>query len=189
MNSSALERTLIERCQNGDRDALEQLYDRYAAKLRGICLRYSKSEHEAEDIFQDAFIKILNNLKSYQHKGSFEGWLKRIVINAAIDHIKKYHNFKNHISCDEVNDGERLCAVNPDMLAASELLEIIKKIPSGYNTVFNLFVIEGYTHPEIAGMLNISESTSRSQLSKARNYIKNILRKYDCVNHEERKPR
>lgn len=184
-----MDKDLIEKCKNGDRIAMEQLYNHYAPKMKGICLRYSKSEYEAEDVFQEAFIKVLLKINNYQFKGSFDGWIKRIVVNTAIDHLKKDYNFKKQVSCEEADGTESSNIDVTDMLSANELLEIIKKIPAGYNAIFNLYAIEGYSHSEISEMLNISESASRSQLCKARNYIKNILHQYNFVNNEEKSSR
>lgn len=181
-----LDKDFIEKCRSGDKHALEQLYNYFAPKMKGICLRYSRSVFEAEDIFQDSFIKILNNLQSYTYKGSFEGWIKRIVIHTAIDNYKKNYPLRNIVSAEEAEEEEAEAADIASQLSAAELLDIIKKIPTGYRVVFNLYAVEGYNHSEIAEMLNISESSSRSQLCKARNYIINVLRQYDFVVNEKK---
>jgi len=181
-----LEKDFIEKCKIGDKRALEHLYNYFAPKMKGICLRYAHSVFEAEDIFQEAFIKILNNLHSFTYKGSFEGWVKKIVVNTAIDHFKKNYPLRNIVSPEEAEEEESEAADVASQLSATELLEIIKKIPTGYRVVFNLYAVEGYSHSEIAEMLNISESSSRSQLCKARNYIINILKQYDLVIHEKK---
>jgi RNA polymerase sigma factor (sigma-70 family) len=182
-----VDKIFIEKCREGDKVALQQLYKYYAPRMKGICLRYVYSASEAEDIFQDSFIKVLKNLKSYSFKGSFDGWIKKIVINTAIDHYKKNHNYRNnYVSYEEVEETEQDTSEIADQLSANELLEIIKKLPHGYRLVFNLYAIEGYSHSEIAETLQISESSSRSQLCKARYFIKNILRHYEFVLNEKR---
>jgi RNA polymerase sigma-70 factor (ECF subfamily) len=156
--------------------------------MRGICLRYSYSVFEAEDIFQEAFIKVFRNLKNYGNKGSFDGWIKKIVIHTAVDHYKKNYPLRSHVPSEEAEEFESDYFDIADQLSASELLDIIQKIPPGYSVVFNLYAIEGYSHQEIAAMLNISESSSRSQLCKARNYIRNMLLQYDLVINERKLP-
>jgi RNA polymerase sigma factor (sigma-70 family) len=181
-----LEKIFIEKCREGDKVALQQLYKYYAPRMKGICLRYVHSAFEAEDIFQDSFIKVLKNLKNYSYKGSFEGWIKKIVINTAIDHYKKNHSLRNYVSYEDADETEQDTSEIADQLSTNELLEIIKKLPHGYRVVFNLYAIEGYTHSEISEMLQITEGSSRSQLCKARYFIKNILRQYEFVLNEKR---
>jgi RNA polymerase sigma-70 factor (ECF subfamily) len=185
-----LNKDLIERCRKGDKLALEQLYNFYAPKMKSICLRYARSKSEADDIFQDSFFKVLKNIKTYEYKGSFEGWIRKIVVHTAINHYKKNLTYlSKHISYEDANaeqtEDESCDLVNH--LSANELMEIIKKIPPGYNMVFNLFAIEGYDHSEIAELLQITESASRSQLSRARTFIINILRQYNYVPNEKKK--
>lgn len=172
-----LEKELIEKCINGERIACEQLYNHYATKMKRICQRYSVSAFEAEDIFQDAIIKIFQNIKKYEFTGSFDAWVKRIVVHTAINHVKRYANLKHHISCETIEETRGDNVDLADLLSANQLLEVIQKIPVGYRTIFNLYVIEGYSHMEIAEMLTITESSSRSQLCKAKTYLKNMFSK------------
>lgn len=167
----------IKACQNGDSKAFKKVYDRYSALLFGIVLRYAKDEDEAADILQDTFIKIFQNIEKYQFKGSFEGWLKRIAITTAID---QYHKSKK----EQKNDNIDVASISEiddfsieDNLAANELLKIIQKLPPGYKMVFNMYVIEGYKHQEIASKLGITDGTSKSQLAKAKNMLRDLLRK------------
>jgi RNA polymerase sigma factor (sigma-70 family) len=183
-----LNNELIERCRKGDKIALEQLYSFYAPKMKSICLRYARSKSEADDIFQDSFIKILKNIKTYEYKGSFEGWIRKIVVNTAINHYKKDLAYvSNHLSYEDAEEPEDESCDLVNHLSVNELMEVIKKIPPGYNMVFNLYAIEGYDHSEIAEMLQITESASRSQLSRARTFIINILRQYNYVTNERKK--
>jgi RNA polymerase sigma factor (sigma-70 family) len=178
----------IERCRKGDKIALEQLYNFYAPKMKSICLRYARTKSEADDIFQDSFIKVLKNIKTYEYKGSFEGWIRKIVVNTAINHYKKDLAYiSSHLSYEDAEEPEDESCDLVNHLSTNELMEIIKKIPAGYNMVFNLYAIEGYDHAEIAEMLQITESASRSQLSRARTFIINILRQYNYVTNERKK--
>jgi RNA polymerase sigma factor (sigma-70 family) len=178
----------IERCRKGDKIALEQLYNLYAPKMKSICLRYAHSKFEVDDIFQDAFMKVLKSIKNYEFKGSFEGWIRTIVVNTAINHYKKNLLYvTHHVTYEAAEDKEDDSCDLVNLLSTNELMEIIKKIPRGYHMVFNLYAIEGYDHAEIAEMLQITESASRSQLSRARTFIINILRKYNYVIDEKKK--
>lgn len=175
-----VEKDFIEKCREGDKAALEKLYYQLAPKMKGVCLRYAMSDFDSEDIFQEGFIKVFKNLKSYNYQGPFDAWIKRIFINCAIDHFKKNIHLKKIESIDkelfvEIED-EHLEILS--QLSANEIHRIMQTIPSGYYLVLNLFAIEGYSHAEIAQMLNISESTSRSQLSRARNFLKIFLEKH-----------
>lgn len=142
----------------------------YAGKMLAVCLRYTRHRMEAEDILQDAFIKVFDNVSKFGFKGSFEGWVRRIVINTALKkHSKK--SYKNEqIGIEHYPD----LPIEPSIyshLEEEELLKLIAKLPDGYRVVFNLYAIEGYSHKEIAEMLDIQESTSRSQLVKARKWL------------------
>jgi RNA polymerase sigma factor (sigma-70 family) len=182
-----LDKELIDRCRKGDRVAFEQLYKLYAPKVKSICFRYAHSGYESDDIFQDFFIKVFKNIKDYVHSGSFDGWIRRIVVNTAINYYKKNLLYNNHhLSLEDAEEIEDDSCDLVNQLSADELMEIIKKIPPGYNMVFNLYAIEGYDHAEIAEILQISESASRSQLSRARTYIINILRQYNYVINEKK---
>jgi RNA polymerase sigma factor (sigma-70 family) len=169
------EKDIIEGCKKGKHKSFESLYQKYAGRLLSIAMRYSFTTFEAEDILQESFIRIFNSIHTFEHKGSFEGWLKRIVVTTAINH---YHKDKlkqsqtdHTISDDEADDVVDIIS----KISADELLEIIQTIPAGYRMVFNMYVIEGYTHREIAELLSISEGTSKSQLAKGRALLKNKL--------------
>jgi RNA polymerase sigma factor (sigma-70 family) len=136
--------------------------------LYGICLRYSKKEEEAQDILQDSFIKIFTKLDTYQYTGSFEGWLKRIVTNTSIEYYRKKINTEQ---VEEIGFSPYLAIDSDKGLEVEELLKMIQELPEGYRMVFNMYAIDGYTHGEIATKLNISEGTSKSQLSRARAYL------------------
>ncbi len=176
----SIEEQIIEGCIAGDRKAQKLLYDRYSPTMLGICLRYSKSLDEAEDIMQDAFIKVFKYIESFRKQGSFEGWIKRIMVNTALNYYHK--NQKNlHKNIEDINENKILDTDDspPTKLPFTqmEMLDAIRSLPEGYGVIFNLYVFEKYKHREIAEMLDISVNTSKSQLSKARNYLQKVLAK------------
>lgn len=156
---------LIEACMRENPSAQKQLYDKYSSKLYGICLRYCKNEEEAQDILQDSFIKIFTKLNTFQYTGSFEGWLKRITTNTAIEHYRKKVDLEQ---VDEITFNPYLSIDSEKTLEVEELLKMIQELPEGYRMIFNMYAIDGFTHSEIAEKLGISEGTSKSQLSRAR---------------------
>ena len=160
---------LIEKCKQGDLKAQSEVYQLFAGKLFALCLKYSKNYQEAQDNLQDGFITIFNKMHQFQFKGSFEGWLKRIVVNTALQKYRK-KNVLNLIS-DEFPD-EVEVEVDETTLSLDYLLGIIQELPNRYRLVFNMYVLDGYSHREIAEMLEISEGTSKSNLSRARQILK-----------------
>ncbi|MCD4736953.1 MAG: sigma-70 family RNA polymerase sigma factor [Bacteroidales bacterium] len=162
---------LIEGCLNNDSRAQESLYKQYAPKMFGVCMRFAKNQMEAEDILQEGFIKVYSYLKTFRREGSLEGWIRKTVINTAINLYKK--NLK-HMRDGDLDEADRMKVEKEDAvdrLSLNELLELIQELPDGYRMVFNLYIIEGFTHKEIGNMLEISENTSKSQLSRARNAL------------------
>ena len=173
-----LDKSIISKCINGDRKAQETLYNFYSSQMKGVCMRYARSSFEAEDLFQDAFIKIFKNLQNYKGEGSFDGWVRRIVINTSIDYYKKRMTQGDTVNYDDVNENDidsKIELVNEIDLEV--LIKLLNELPNGYRMVLNLYAIEGYSHKEIAEMLEVSESTSKSQLIKARKYFKSLLQK------------
>ena len=169
------EEELINRCLNNEAKAQEQFYRRYASKMYGVCLRFAKNQMGADDILQDGFIKIFLNLKSFRKEGSLEGWVRRTIVNTAINSYKKNAKYLNDIEIDQADVMLNISEGALDKISVKELLELIKALPTGYKMVFNLNVIEGYTHKEISQLLNISENTSKSQLSRARQTLQKKL--------------
>ncbi len=160
---------LINRCKQRDIKAQSEVYQLFAGKLFALCLKYSKNYQEAQDNLQDGFITIFNKIDQYQFKGSFEGWLKRIVVNTALQKYRE-KNVLNLIS-DEIPD-EVEVEVDETTVSLDYLLSIIQELPNRYRLVFNRYVLDGYSHRDIAGMLEISEGTSKSNLSRARQILK-----------------
>lgn len=166
---------LIRQCLHNDAKAQELFYQRFAPKMYGICLRFAKNQMEAEDVMQEGFVKVFINLKSFRGEGSLEGWIRRTMVNTAINYYKKKIKHQKDVEIDQ--DEPRLSQASEAIhdLSAQELLKIISDLPAGYRMVFNLNIIEGYTHKEIGELLNISENTSKSQLSRARRTLQKKL--------------
>ncbi len=167
---------IIKRCKKNDSRAQKKLYDTYSPVLFGICLRYASDYNEAEDVLQEAFIKILTKINKYQGTGSFEGWMKRIVVNTAITNFHQAGKHKHHYDIVDIQDSSLGPREYKDLdYTQEELLGVIHSLPEGYKMVFNLYAIEGYKHKEIADMLEIDVSTSKSQYSRARKLIQKRL--------------
>jgi RNA polymerase sigma-70 factor (ECF subfamily) len=173
---------LIEGCLRGKRSYHRHLYNRYAVKMLSVCMRYIKSQAEAEDVLQEGFINVFLKLKSFRQEGSLEGWIRRIMINTSLMQLRN----KIMISSGNENEAADLPAddtlENEDSfwntLSSQELFEIIHSLPEGYKTVFLLYVLDDFSHKEIAEMLGITEGTSKSQLSRAREMLKTRVVQY-----------
>lgn len=168
---------LIKRCKAREPAGFELLYKTYYRVLYGIAMRYSKSVAEAEDILQDSFIKVFNSISGYQGEGSFEGWLKRIVQNTAINHYRSQLKFSLYVDVSEQDllvsdDGSEAIF---ESLEAKEIILLLNGMPEGYRLILNLYSIDGYSHKQISKMIGISEGTSKSQLFKAKKYLKSLL--------------
>ncbi len=174
MHQSALEH-LIKGCIDKDNRSQKKLYEAFSSKMYAVCLRYMNSREEAQDVLQDAFVKAFTKISTFNFEGSFEGWLRRIIVNTALEQLRRN---KNKFE-ERFEDAEQLSSsVKNEALSKIELADLLKalqKLAVGYRTIFNLFVIEGYSHAEIAIQLNITESTSKSQLSRAKVILKQIL--------------
>jgi len=168
---------IIAGCLSNDKKSQELLYRKYAAALFGLCLRYCRTRAEAEDVLQDCFIKIFNNLKNYRHEGSFEGWLKRIAINTALNNYKATIKQTMMQNIDDIHEKTTIEDIEwqHNTYDAALLMQLIQNLPDGYRVVFNMYAIEGYSHKDIAQTLNISEGTSKSQLSRARKLLQSQL--------------
>ncbi|MFN6380437.1 MAG: RNA polymerase sigma factor [Flavobacteriales bacterium] len=167
---------IIEGCVRGEKRAQDALHKKYASLLYGICLRYAKNKMEAEDVLQEVFVKIYNNIHTYHNDGSFEGWLRRIAVNTSITQYRKNlkHAYQEDVD-DLVKSKNDPIEVEDLEFTADEMMLCINKLPAGYKTVFNLYVIEGFMHKEIADMLEIDVNTSKSQLSRAKTYLQREL--------------
>ena len=169
---------LLKACIQGDRKAQRKLYEQLAPKMFPVCLRYMNNREMAEDVMQDGFVTLFSKLDSYSGTGSFEGWARKIFVNTALMQLRRNDVLKES---DNLDDAWDIGSPDPSAIQEighKELLELIAELPSGFRTVFNMYVIEGYSHKEIADELGISENTSRSQLQRARVILqKKILEK------------
>ncbi len=162
---------IIRECASGDMRAQEKLYRMFAPKMFGICLRYAKDRGEAEDNLQDGFIKVFTNIKQFRFEGSFEGWMRRIMVNISLGKFRK-QNVLYSVEDIEKYDLQHFPEDVFEKLGAEELLGLIQQLPPRYRMVFNLFVIEGMNHQEISKVMNISAGTSKSNLARARDILK-----------------
>jgi RNA polymerase sigma-70 factor (ECF subfamily) len=169
--------TLVIECVKGNIRAQRELFDKYAQKMLGVCMRYTKNTEQAEDILQDGFIKVFNKLKDFKNEGSLEGWVRRVMVNTALDQIRKNGKLLGDINIDDVGYKIENNAFTLEKMMAEDLMKLVQSMPEGYKVVFNMFAIEGYSHGEIAKTLGISENTSKSQYSRARTYLKERLEK------------
>ncbi|MEN9443994.1 MAG: hypothetical protein RIS47_884 [Bacteroidota bacterium] len=173
MDNEAL---IIAQCKANNPNAQRSLYEAYSPVMFGLCLRYASDYTEAEDVLQEAFVKILTKIDKYSGLGSFEGWMKRVVINTAITHFHQSGKHKHHFDITEVQDSSLAPFEFEDLeFTAEEMMGVVTSLPDGYRMVFNLYAIEGYKHKEIAEMLGIDVSTSKSQYSRARKIIQQRL--------------
>ncbi len=166
---------LIAACQKQERRAQQLLFDRYSPLMFGVCKRYVKSKEDAEDVLVEAFFKVLTNIQNFKSEGSFEGWIRRIVINEALMFLRKQHNFNMTLEINPQMDAEADPVTAVDELAARDILHLLDGLPTGYRTVFNLYAVEGYKHREIADLLGISINTSKSQLILAKKRLQELL--------------
>lgn len=155
----------------------QELYQRFAPKMFGVCLRYAGNSEEAEDILQEGFIKVFNKIGSFRGEGSFEGWIRRIFVNTAIEQYRK-KIYLQPITDVEENTIEGKYVSVLDELAEKDIVQLVQQLSPGYRTVFNMYVVEGYTHRQIAENLGISEGTSKSQLSRARLILQDLVRAF-----------
>ena len=172
----------LEACINGNRKAQKQLYEKYASRLFGTCLRYAKNPTDAEDILQEGFIKIFKYLNDFRNEGHLEGWMRKIMVTTALNFYKKKNLLNKNVDLENMSP---VSASEPDaisILSKDELLSLIQQLPDGYRMVFNLYSIEGYSHKKIGEMLDISINTSKSQLSRARISLQRKL--FKLTQHE-----
>lgn len=169
------EQLLIAGCKRGESKARKELYELYAPAMMGVCMRYVNNRETARDLLQDGFVKIYTKIDTYSGVGSFGGWIRRIFVTTALEHLRRNDTLRLSTSIDEYNDISNNDVSALEQLSVDDLMACIASLPNGFRTVFNLFAIEGYSHAEIANMLNIKESTSRSQFIRARKLLqKNV---------------
>ena len=172
---------LIEACKKGDRAAQKALYDRLASRMFPVCLRYIGERSLAEDILQEGFITLFTRLDNYRGDGSFEGWARRIFVTTALMSLRKKDALK---MSEDLDSARKMKADIPSQgqdIGYKELMKLVMELPPGFRTVFNMYAIEGYSHKEIGDMLGISETTSRTQLSRARIWLQNKIKERENV--------
>ncbi len=174
----AKEEDLVKGCLKRDSTAQQQLFDLYSSRMYALCYRYIRHAMEAEDVMVTAFAKVFERISQYKGEGSFEGWVRRIMVNESLTHLRKRRTMYLETDIDRADlepDYQHLS----DHLEAEDLLKMIHELPAGYRLVFNMYAIDGYSHSEIAAHLGISENTSKSQLSRARAYLQRMLMEHD----------
>jgi RNA polymerase sigma factor (sigma-70 family) len=170
---------LVKRCRANERKAQELLYKQFASKMLGVCSRYATDRMEAEDMLQNGFIKVFQKIDDYRGEGSFEGWIRRIMVHSSIEYYRKHHKMMQLVDLD---DAANEIAGNPlatARLEAKDLMTLIQQLSPGYRIVFNLYAIEGYSHREIAAIVGITEGASKSQLSRARSVLREQIIKLE----------
>ncbi|WP_373494791.1 RNA polymerase sigma factor [Aquiflexum sp.] len=165
------ESDIIKGCLRGERKAQQHLYESYSKKFLAICMRYVKDRDLAEDVMIEGFMKIFEKMPQFEGKGSFEGWMKRIIVTQSLLTLRNNRNLSMEVNMESHLENMN-SAYELNHLEAAELMDLVHELPVGYRTVFNLYAIEGYSHAEIADLLGITESTSKSQLNRARNTLK-----------------
>lgn len=177
----ATEGQLVKALQKGDPKAQRHFYDKYAARMLAVCVRYLTDQMEAEDVMIEGFMKVFDRIDQFKGEGSFEGWVRRLVTNEALMRLRSRRHIEADIEAPEV----QLQAANFELadktLEADDLMVMVEKLPTGYRTVFNLYAIEGYSHAEIAEQLGITESTSKSQLHRARALLQTMLQEIESI--------
>lgn len=171
------EKELVEACLRNEPKAQEELYRRFSSVMFAICMRYGKNQENAADMLQDSFIRVFTNLKNFRFEGSFEGWMKRVAVTTCLDWNKKV---KSEPFTEDIDAAMFISSQNQifENLEAKSLISMLQILPAGYRTVFNLYALEGFSHAEISEMLGISESTSKTQLFKARKILQALLDKH-----------
>lgn len=170
-----IEEVLIKGCLNNEALAQRELYNRYSAKMLAVCYRYAHSREDAEDMLQEGFIKVFLQIHTFENRGAFEGWVRRIIVHTCINILKKNKKFNESVDIIHATAVQVREESVPAIVQAKQIVECIRLLPIGYRTVLNLYAVEGYTHREIAGMLDIEESTSRSQYTRAKTMLEDIL--------------
>ena len=172
---------LIESCVKGDRASQKALYDRLAPRMLPLCMRYIGDRNQAEDILQDGFVALFTQLDKYKGEGSFDGWARKIFVNTALMSLRKKDALKMSEELDVVRGMKADMPSQGQNIGYKELMKLVMQLPAGFRTVFNMNVIEGYSHKEISEMLGISETTSRTQLSRARTWLQNKIKELENV--------
>lgn len=169
------EEAILKGCLNNDATAQRELYNKYSAKMLAVCYRYAHNREDAEDMLQEGFIKVFSQVHTFENRGAFEGWIRRIIVHTCINILKKNKKFNESVDIIHATGVQIREESVPAIVQAKQVVECIRLLPIGYRTVLNLYAVEGYSHREIAVMLDIEESTSRSQYTRAKSMLEDIL--------------
>ena len=169
------EQTIIAGCLHNDAIAQRELYNRYSPKMLSVCYRFAQNREDAEDMLQEGFIKIFSQIHTFQNKGAFEGWIRRVIVHTCINFLKKYKKFNESLDLDYAQNQPVREESIASIMQGKQVIECIRLLPVGYKTVLNLYALEGFSHREISEMLDIEESTSRSQYTRAKSMLESIL--------------
>jgi RNA polymerase sigma factor (sigma-70 family) len=175
------EELILAGCLNNDSACQQALYSRFSPRMLGVCYRFAKSREDAEDMLQEGFIKVFGQIHQYRNEGVLEGWIRKIVVHTCINNLKKYKKFSDCVDISYASSMQAMDENIPSVVQAKQVVECIRALPVGYRTVLNLYAIEGYSHKEIADMLDIEESTSRSQYTRAKGILETILVKRNII--------
>ena len=169
------EEAILQGCLQNDAVAQKELYNRFSPKMLAVCYRFGHNREDAEDMLQEGFIKVFSQIHTFRNQGAFEGWVRRIVVHTCINNLKKNKKFNESVDIIHATKLHVREESVPSIVQAKQVVECIRLLPIGYRTVLNLYAIEGYSHKEISGMLDIEESTSRSQYTRAKQMLEDIL--------------
>lgn len=169
------EEAILQGCLQNNASSQRELYVKYSPKMLAVCYRFAHNREDAEDMLQEGFIKVFSQIHTFRNQGAFEGWIRRIVVHTCINHLKKNKRFNESVDIIHANSMQIREESVPSIVQAKQIVECIRMLPMGYRTVLNLYAIEGYSHKEIADMLDIEESTSRSQYTRAKQMLEDIL--------------
>jgi RNA polymerase sigma-70 factor (ECF subfamily) len=169
------EEAILSGCLKNQAAAQRELYNRYSPKMLAVCYRFAHNREDAEDMLQEGFIKVFSQMHTFQNKGAFEGWIRRIIVHTCINNLKRNKRFNENIDILHAGSIQVREESVPSIVQAKQIVDCIRILPLGYRTVLNLYAIEGYSHKEIAEMLDIEESTSRSQYTRAKQMLEDIL--------------
>jgi RNA polymerase sigma-70 factor (ECF subfamily) len=175
------EQAIIAGCLHNDPTSQRELYNRYSPKMLSVCYRFAQNREDAEDMLQEGFIKVFTQIHTFQNKGAFEGWIRRIIVHTCINFLKKYKKFNENIDLAYAQNLYIKEETVPSIMQGKQVVECIRFLPVGYKTVLNLYAIEGFSHREIGDMLDIEESTSRSQYTRAKAMLETILIKRNII--------
>jgi RNA polymerase sigma-70 factor (ECF subfamily) len=181
------EEAILQGCLHNHPVAQRELYNRFSPKMLAVCYRFAHNREDAEDMLQEAFIKVFSQIHTFQNKGAFEGWIRRIIVHTCINHLKKNKRFNESVDIINANAIQVREESIPSIVQAKQIVECIRLLPIGYRTVLNLYAIEGYSHKEIAEMLDVEESTSRSQYTRAKQMLEDILLKKKIIQRPREK--